>query len=90
MWEGILRGFVEERDEGNWWLKCFFGSSTEVLSSAGTVCHERKMGEKDELSPKLLGFGGKRGSLLSGCGCPSLGRRDLIYSRWKLLFSKKP
>ena len=50
MREGILRGFVEERererDEGNEWLECFSGSLTETLSSFRTVCQKRENEEK--------------------------------------------
>ena len=65
----MQRGLVEhEEKERKWWLECFSGSLTETLSSVRTACQEGKLREKDGLSTKLLGFGSKRGSLLSGCG----------------------
>ncbi|CAL9001713.1 unnamed protein product [Prunus brigantina] len=64
---GILqRGLVEhEEKERKMWLECFFGSLTETLSSVKAACQKGKLRENDGLSMKLLGFGSKRGSLLS-------------------------
>ena len=62
----MQRGMVEhEEKETKWWLEYFSGSLTETLSSVRTACQEGKLREKDGLSTKLLGFGSKRGSLLS-------------------------
>ncbi|CAL9017653.1 unnamed protein product [Prunus brigantina] len=54
------------------WLECFSGSLTETLSSVRIACQEGKPREKHGLSTKLLGFGNKRGSLLSDVVDPCL------------------
>ena len=62
----MQRGLVEHKEkERKRWLECFSGSLTETLSSVRTACQEGKPREKHGLSTKLLGFGNKRGSLLS-------------------------
>ncbi|CAL8119368.1 unnamed protein product [Prunus armeniaca] len=48
-------------------------SLTETLSSVRTACQERKLRENDGLSTKMLGFGSKRGSLLSEMWFPLVG-----------------
>ena len=52
-----------KREKGG--LSAFSSSLTETLSSVRTACQEEKLREKDGLSTSLLGFGSKRGSLLS-------------------------
>ncbi|CAL2264982.1 unnamed protein product [Prunus armeniaca] len=72
------------------WLECFSGSLTETLSSVRIAFQEGKLGENDGLSTKLLGFGSKRGSLLSDVVDACWVEEASFYSRWKLTFSKKP
>ncbi|CAL2227023.1 unnamed protein product [Prunus armeniaca] len=71
------------------WLECFSSSLTETLSSVRIACQEGKLRENDGLSMKLLGFGSKRGSLLSDVVDACWVEEAPFYSRWKLTFSKK-
>ena len=87
----MQRGLVEHKEkERKRWLECFSGSLTETLSSVRTACQDGKLREKDELSTKFMGFGSKRGSLLSDVVDACWVEEAPFYSRWKLTFSKKP